>query len=446
VGAVAANKNLTIATLEADMIKRRQILQKAAVALAALPVLASTRNVFASTQSGAGAADEKGQRDADLSQIERNKQLVRKGSEERQRQAIPPTLPGAKELPPFSLGSPNASESYSCQDPPGGVDDPKAVWAAVAGWHVQSTGPSILSYGPMIAENDSVLEEWESFFHGLDGSMYSNHYCSIIQIKDGAIAKTREYIDSHHAFIVLGLHAPWKALEPPRAPRRRWRGFITAPEAANTVPLTEMETVFPVRQEYNLPTSMLRDVTPTANLAQRFPDTLEGNKALVRAMRDAQAKGDAAAVDSLHGKGFRHFVAGEGPLGWEHIPFKDLYAPLVKHLAGPIKVRFSKMVAEGGSVFEEMDILARLDDGTVYNNWHCFIHEIRGGQIVQTREYMDTHHLWVVLGRWAEWGKTPVPPLRQARRSNMPYVAATYQSRNPFLKIDRFEPLPPVKS
>jgi hypothetical protein len=100
------------------------------------------------------------------------------------------------------------------------------------------------------------------------------------------------------------------------------------------------------------------------------------------------------------------------------------------------------MVAEGGSVFEEMDILAHLDDGTVYNNWHCFIHEIRDGQIVQTREYMDTHHLWVVLGRWANWGKTPVPPLRRARRSNMPYVTATFQTRNPFLKIERWEPLP----
>jgi hypothetical protein len=59
---------------------------------------------------------------------------------------------------------------------------------------------------------------------------------------------------------------------------------------------------------------------------------------------------------------------------------------------------------------------------------------------------MDTHHLWVVLGRWADWGKIPVPPLRQARRSNMPYVTATYQARNPFLKLDRWEPLPPVNS
>ena len=376
-----------------------------------------------------------------MSEIEHNKQVVRAQYEAMQRQAVPPTLPGVKDPPLISYGG--TSTFITNYDPPGGVADPKAIMAFIAGWHVQSTAPSIISYGPMIAEGDAVVEEWESFFHGLDGTMYSNHYCWIKQIKDGAVAHTREYVDSHHVYTVLGLHAAWKEQGPPRAPRRRGQPGLSA---LNLAPLTEMETVFPVRQEFNLPPSMLRDVRPTANPAQRFPDTLEGNKALVRAMRDAQAKGDAAAVDSFHGKGFRHFVAGEGPLGWEHVPFQDLYAPLVKHLTGPIKVRFSSMVAEGGSVFEEMDALAHLDDGTVYNNWHCFVHEIRAGQIVQTREYMDTHHLWDVLGRWADWGKIPVPPLRQARRSNLPYVTATFQTRNPFLKIDRWEPLPPVKS
>jgi uncharacterized protein len=376
-----------------------------------------------------------------MSEIERNKQVVRAQYEAMQRQAVPTTLPGATDPPLISYGG--TSTFITNYDPPGGVADPKAIMAFIAGWHVQSTAPSIISYGPMIAEGDAVVEEWESFFHGLDGTMYSNHYCWIKQIKDGAVAHTREYVDSHHVYTVLGLHAVWKEQGPPRAPRRRGQPGLSS---LNLAPLTDMETVFPVRQEFNLPPSMLRDVRPTANPAQRFPDTLEGNKALVRAMRDAQAKGDAAAVDSFHGKGFRHFVAGEGPLGWEHVPFQDLYAPLVKHLAGPIKVRFSSMVAEGGSVFEEMDALAHLDDGTVYNNWHCFVHEIRAGQIVQTREYMDTHHLWEVLGRWAAWGKTPVPPLRQARRSNLPYVTATYQTRNPFLKIDRWEPLPQIKT
>src|SRR3546814_1981420 len=86
-------------------------------------------------------------------------------------------------------------------------------------------------------------------------------------------------------------------------------------------------------------------------------------------------------------------------------------------------------VAEGDRVIEEMDVIARLDDGTLYNNWHCFVHEIRDGKIVQTREYLDTHHMWVALGRWASWGRTPVTPRSVPRRSNLQEIATVIQDR-----------------
>jgi uncharacterized protein len=424
------------------VIRRRDLLRTAAVGLAGAATLASRP---ASSATAVGGAEPAGgpAAGAPLSPLERNKRVIRAEYEKAQGKVIPPTLPGAADFPAPVFGKDMKFVAMSCMDPPGGVDDPKAIVAAIAGWHAQSTAPAIHSYGPMIAEGDAVIEEWETFFHGLDGTMYSNHYCLYREVKDGQIALMREYVDSHHAFIVLGLHAPWKILDPPRAPRRRLK---PGQSSADLPPLTAIETVFPIRQEFELKPALLCDVTPAANPPIRYPDTVEGNKALVRVMHDAQAKGDAATMNRFYGKGFRHFIAGEGPLGWEHIPIQDLYAPLVKHLAGPIKVRFGHMVAEDGRVFEEMDILARLDDGTVYNNWGCLIHEVRDGQIVQTREYMDTHHLWVVLARWADWGKVPVPPLRHARRSNMPYVTSTYQARNPFLKLDRWEPLPPVKA
>jgi ketosteroid isomerase-like protein len=372
---------------------------------------------------------------------ERNKRLVRARYEAGQLGALPPTLPGVQAPP--AVHPADGNTVISCQDPPGGVDEPGAVIGCIAGWHAQSTAPSFNCFGPMIAEGEFVVEEWETFFHGLDGTMYNNHYCWIKQIKDGEVVQVREYLDSHHAFIVLGLHAPWKTLEPSRAPRRRWR---PAQSSIGAAPLSEAETVFPIRQAFDLDPRLLRDVTPTGKPGAGFADTIEGCKAVVAAMRDAQARGDIAAVDALHGEGFRHFIAGEGPLGWEHAPLADLYAPLVAHRAGPIKLRFGPMVAEGGAVFEEMDILVQLDDGSVYNNWCCFIHEVRDGLIVQTREYMDTHHLWVTFERWADWGRTPVPPPRSARRSNMPFVTASYQGRNPFLQLPRWEPLAPAKA
>lgn len=426
---------------------RRSFIGHSVAGLAGLAVSAASQSASSVAAPGAGfngSEDATGNCAGDvanMSPTERNKWLLRSRYRAIQRQVVPPTLPGEVDPPPIHKAEGNTV--ISCQDPPGGVDDPAKVIPAIAGWHMQSTAPSLTSYGPMIAEGDYVVEEWETFFHGLDGTMYSNQYCWIKQFKDGKEVQIREYIDSHHAFVVLGLHAPWKDLPPPTAPRRHWR---PAAPSAGAPPLTEMETVFPIRKEFALDPALLRDMTPTANAAEKFPDAPEGNKALVAAMRDAQAKGDPKAVASYLGHGYRHFIAGEGPFGWERLPLEELYAPLVEHLDGDITVRVSEMVAEGGSVFEEMDVLARLDDGTVYNNWHCFIHEVRNGQIVQTREYMDTHHFWVVLARWAEWGKTPVPPMRQARRSNLPYITETIQARNPFLKLDRWEQLPPPKA
>ncbi|MDB5425748.1 MAG: hypothetical protein JWQ29_3164 [Phenylobacterium sp.] len=418
------------------MMKRRELLGRAALSLAALPVLGS-----ASAEAAPAARA--------VSRTERNKQLVMAADEELQRNAVPSTMPGAPvDKPRELMGSGSkataaAMSIYACYDAPGGVDDPKSTIAAIAGWHVQTTHPPIHSWGPLIAEGDSVVVEREVFFYGLDGTMYNNVYCFLQTFDDqGHTVSNREYLDSHHAYVILSLHAPWKTLEPSRGPRRRWRG--PAQSSLGLPPLTEMETVFKIRQEFDLDPRMLRDPVPGPASAPRFPDTAAGNKAVVRAMRDAQAKGDIAAVNNLHGPGFRHYIGGEGPLGWEHLPLQELYAPLTQHLAGPIKVRYGEMVAENGSVFEEMDILARLDDGTIYNNWHCFVHEVRDGRIVETREYLDTHHLWVTLGRWADWGKTPVPPQRRAKRSNLPYITASYQVRNPFLKMERYDPLPPV--
>jgi hypothetical protein len=90
-----------------------------------------------------------------------------------------------------------------------------------------------------------------------------------------------------------------------------------------------------------------------------------------------------------------------------------------------------------------MDVFARLDDGTVYNNWHCFFHDLRDGKIVQTREYLDTRHVWIVLGRWAPWAATPVLPRSRPRRSNLQTICSTTQTPTMFLELDRWRPLDP---
>lgn len=421
------------------MINRRHLIRSAALSAASLATLLHLR-VSAGDNTSAAATAPENTGDA-LPTTEHNKQLLRARYDAAQRQVLPDTLPNTlpgvhREEEPVSKADP--STVLSSQDPPGGVDEPGATIGAIAPWHAQTVSPGFTSYGPMIAEGDSVVEEWETFFHGADGTLYSNQYCWIKRFENGKVVQVREYLDSHHAYVVLGQTAPWKDLPPPTTTRRRW---VPMQHPGATTKAGEPETVFAIAHQFDLDPALLRDPVPTAGKAGDFPATGAGNKALVDALHKAQAKGDFAAVSGCYAEGFRHFIAGEGPLGWDHLPLQELYAPLVAHLAAPIQVRFSTPVAEGNAVFEEMEIVARLDDGTVYHNWHCFIHEIHDGKIVQTREYLDTHHLWVVLGRWAQWGKTPVPPLKKARRSNLPFITATYQGKNPFLDLERWKPL-----
>jgi ketosteroid isomerase-like protein len=287
-------------------------------------------------------------------------------------------------------------------------------------WHSQTVSPTFHGLGPMIAEGDSVAEEWETFIHGADGALYNNQYCWILRVRDDRVVEVREYEDSHHVWTILGRNPVWPELEPP-----------TQPRASN---LDGVEIV----TEFDLAPKLLCDPTPAPGDRPSGGAGPEANTELIRSLHRSQAAGDQAGVNGHYAHGFQHFLAGERPFGWDHLPIEEIYAPLLEHARSPLRLRFGPTVAEGNRVFEEMESYAELDDGTVYHNWHCLIHEISDGHITQTREYLDTHHVWVVLGRWATWAAEPVPPLRRARRSNLPAVVATFQHRNPFLDLDRW--------
>jgi ketosteroid isomerase-like protein len=369
-----------------------------------------------------------------MSDPEKNKRLLREQRERSQRLALPSALPGA---PAFELQNPLSGYAppsiMVCVDPPS--DNPEHFMAAAAGFPSQALGPTFLSYGPMTAEGDLVIEEWESHIFGGDGSLYNNQYCWILRYENDTVVSMREYNDSHHAWLTFSPHGGWEDVDPPTSPRRRDR---TADPA---LPVDEIETGFEVDAEFELDPRLLSDLVPSA-AAPPVPlaPGIEGNKALVRGLRQARAAGDPAVVGSFFAEGFRHFFAGERPFGWDHLPIEEIYAPLVEHLASPITVRYGPPIADGDVVVEEMDIFARLDDGTVYNNWHCIFHDIRDGKIVQTREYLDTRHVWVVLGRWATWGKTPVTPRTKPRRSNLQAIHMTTQTPTMFLELDRWKP------
>jgi ketosteroid isomerase-like protein len=313
------------------------------------------------------------------------------------------------------------------------------------GFASQALGPTFISYGPMLAERNLVVEEWESQIYGANGTLYNNQYLSVVRIENDQISEFHEYNDTQHAALIYGPLGHWPELKPPVHPRRRTKlGKPGAAAAVASLPESEVETVFEVTDQFDMDPRMLREAVPSKSAPPvRVQPGIEGNKALVRGLRHALAAGDPAVVNTFYAPGFRHFIGGERPFGWDHLPREEIYAPLVKHAVSPLTVRYGPMVAEGGRVFEQMDSFARLDDGTVYNNWHAFVHEIRGGKIVQTREYHDPRHVWVVLGRFAPWGATPVPARSRPRRSNLQGIYATIQYPTTLgPDLERWQPFP----
>jgi ketosteroid isomerase-like protein len=379
---------------------------------------------------------------------ETNMRLVREHREASQRISLPSALPGDEgrfdrktQTPLVGFTPKNIMVSNDSPLLPSMSPEERALIGS--GFPSQALGPTFLSYGPMLAEGSHVVEEWESQIYGANGTLYNNQYLWILSFEGDQVVEMHEYNDTQHAAIIFGPLGKWPELKPPTNPRRRNRHGVAT---AASLPATEVETVFEVTDKFNLDPRLLADVVPSASAPPvRVQPGIEGNKALVRALRHAKAAGDPVVVNTFYAKGFRHFIGGERPFGWDHIPLAEIYAPLVKHMASPLTVYYGPMIADGDRVFEQMDSFARLDDGTVYNNWHAFVHEIRDGKIVQTREYHDPRHVWVVLGRWAPWGATPVPARSRPRRSNLQGIYATIQYPTTLgPDLDRWKPFPPL--
>ncbi|KJS04449.1 MAG: hypothetical protein VR73_14445 [Gammaproteobacteria bacterium BRH_c0] len=298
-------------------------------------------------------------------------------------------------------------------------------------------GPVFISFGPMMADGDFVVDEWESQMYCSDGTLYNNYYLILLRFDGDDLIDMHMHQDTMHVNVTYGQFGPSKAI-PVREPRR--------PRTTTMYPAGEIESPFEIVEQFDLKPELIRDVTPGASgPAIEVEAGRAGNKALIQGLRKALAAGSQSEVNSFFGKGYRHFIAGDAPFGWNHLPLQEIYAPLVEHLASPLTLRYGPVLADDTRAFEQMMSFARLDDGTVFHNWHALVHEIRDGKIVQTREYLDTAHVWGTLGRWADWGKQlPTAPTRP-RRSNLQGIAMTVQYKNNQAPdLERWEPFPPL--
>jgi len=76
----------------------------------------------------------------------------------------------------------------------------------------------------------------------------------------------------------------------------------------------------------------------------------------------------------------------------------ELFAPLRAKMAGPIRNRPIRLVAEGDLVVVEVRGANTTRDGKAYNNNYCNVIRLEGGKLKELVEYCDTALVDAVLG------------------------------------------------
>jgi len=131
---------------------------------------------------------------------------------------------------------------------------------------------------------------------------------------------------------------------------------------------------------------------------------------------DAAVAGDAAALRALFAPDCRIFVAGDMPFcGWMDV---DAFfaQTAVLPLDGPMVFEIGDTVAQGERVWFEAQSEAKLVGGADYRNIYIFQLQVRGGLIIEYKEFGDTLHIWRVIDDPRTRG-TPIP--RQPLLSNV---------------------------
>ena len=122
--------------------------------------------------------------------------------------------------------------------------------------------------------------------------------------------------------------------------------------------------------------------------------SVDDNKRLIREAFDGLANADAAAFLGLMAEDFTWIVEGQSKwsLRFEGKAAvqRDLIAPLFANFSTPYRNTHEEMIAEGDRVVVLCRGEVKTKAGKDYNNHYCFVIRMRGGKMVELREYMDT--------------------------------------------------------
>ncbi len=126
------------------------------------------------------------------------------------------------------------------------------------------------------------------------------------------------------------------------------------------------------------------------------------NKQVVLDFYEAGARGDMDSCFALLADDVSWTNIGStkfsGTYAGKQALLEGLLGPLFGQLKSGITSKIERLVAEGDMVVAQTSGTAETIDGTPYNNTYCQVIRIRGGQIAEVMEYMDTALIESVFG------------------------------------------------
>ena len=118
------------------------------------------------------------------------------------------------------------------------------------------------------------------------------------------------------------------------------------------------------------------------------------NRRLVSQAFDGLAEADATAFLELMADDFCWIVEGRSKWSMrfdsKEAVQRDLIRPLFANFATPYRNFAEEIIAEGDRVVVLCRGEVKTAAGEDYNNSYCFVVRMKGGKMVELREYMDT--------------------------------------------------------
>lgn len=129
---------------------------------------------------------------------------------------------------------------------------------------------------------------------------------------------------------------------------------------------------------------------------------MPSNRDIVAAAFEKMAVGDPSLYLEIMADDIRYELVGDNSWGrvyqGKQAFREELGRPLMSRVEPPLRMRATRLLADGDHVVLEASGDNRTRDGKPYRNRYCMIMRMQGGKIVELTEYTDTDLVLRVVG------------------------------------------------